>query len=72
MNGRAQEKWGIPGPERLRVCPALGPRFFFFFKLIYFLVFAYGGSPLLCMGFSCEHRLVGTQAAIVAAHGPSS
>lgn len=65
-----REEWGIPGPERLRVCPVLGPRFFL--RFIYFIVFVYGGSPLLCVGFSCEHRLGGTQAAIVAAHGPNS
>ena len=30
------EEWGIPGPGRLRVCPALGP-FFFFLRFIYFI-----------------------------------
>ena len=38
------EEWGIPGPERLRVCPVLGPLFFFFKDS--FIFFVYSGSPL--------------------------
>ena len=70
------EEWGIPGPERLRVCPALSPLFFFFLKIHLFSLSIVGlhcgAWASHCGGFSCEHRLWGMQATMVAAHGPSS